>query len=96
MRKYSYAPPKLKDSTKIIEVIDEKGNVVCKFKRTYNNFIAKFAAYLWSFDWNAQVDVYSIDGKRVYQCKKTTKWVGAPYYQVLNFKTNETFQRKKK
>lgn len=38
MQKYTYSPPKIKDSTKLIDVIDEQGNVRFKFKRTYKTF----------------------------------------------------------
>ena len=89
MQKYTYSPPKVKDSTKLIEVVDEQGNVICKFKRTYKNFFVRMVTYLQSFDWYAQIDVYSNKGELVYKCKKTAKWVGNPYYQVINCKTNE-------
>ena len=92
MQKYTYSPPKVKDSAKLIDVVDEQGSVKCKFKRTYKNSLVRWIAYLGSFDWYAQIDVYSNEGELVYTCKKTTKWVGYPYYQVINYQTNETFQ----
>jgi hypothetical protein len=92
MQKFTYSQPKIKDSTKLIDVIDEQGNVKCKFKRTYKNFIVRMVNYWRSFDWFAQIDVFSYDEELVYQCKKTTKWLGRPYYQVINCKTNEVFQ----
>lgn len=92
MQKYTYSPPKIKDSVKLINVIDEQQNVRFKFKRTYKNLLVRLINYWWSFDWFTQVDVYSNDGELVYQCKKTTKWVGHPYFQVLNLTTNEVFQ----
>lgn len=91
MQKYTYSPPKMKDSTKLIDLVDEQGDVICKFKRTYKNFLIRMITYLRSFDWYAQIDVYSNDGELIYICKKTTKWVGHPYYQVINCKTNEVF-----
>ncbi|MDF9763472.1 hypothetical protein OKW24_005245 [Peribacillus simplex] len=91
MQKLIYFPPKIKDSTKLIDVIDEQGNVKCKFKRTFKNFITRVVTYLWSFDWYVQFDAYSNDNDLVYQCKKVTKWMGKPEYRVINYKTKEVF-----
>ncbi|WP_422109760.1 tubby C-terminal domain-like protein, partial [Bacillus pseudomycoides] len=33
MQKYTYSPPKIKDSTKLVDVIDQHGNVVLVRKR---------------------------------------------------------------
>jgi hypothetical protein len=91
MQKLTYFPPKIKDSTKLIDVIDEQGNVKCKFKRTFKNFITRIVTYLCSFDWYVQFDVYSNKNDLVYQCKKISKWMGRPEYRVINCKTNEVF-----
>ncbi|MGP7817650.1 tubby C-terminal domain-like protein [Niallia sp. 01092] len=91
MQKFSYSPPKFKPSTKIIDVMDEQGNVVCKFKRTYKNLIAKIGNYIFDIDWSVQYDAYSNDGDIVFQSKKVTKWFGRPEYNVFNCKTNEEF-----
>ncbi|MBS4212804.1 tubby C-terminal domain-like protein [Neobacillus rhizophilus] len=92
MQKYTYSPPKIKDSTKLVDVLNQHGNVVCRFKRTYKSNLTRIVSYIWNIDWHVQIDVYSNDRDLVYQCKKTTKWVGHPYYQVFNCKTNEVFQ----
>ncbi|WP_458415375.1 hypothetical protein ACNQFZ_12100 [Schinkia sp. CFF1] len=92
MQKYTYSPPKIKDSTKLIDVMDEQGNVKCRFKRTYKNLLVRLINYLGSFDWYTQIDVYSNNGELIYHCKKTAKWVGHPYYHIFNCKTNEIFQ----
>jgi hypothetical protein len=92
MKKYNYSPPKMKSSTKLIDVMDEQGNVICRFKRTYKNLLVRLTNYWKGFDWYTRIDVYSNDGELIYYCKKTTKWVGHGYYQVFNCKTNEVFQ----
>ncbi|SFA71014.1 MULTISPECIES: hypothetical protein [unclassified Bacillus (in: firmicutes)] len=92
MKKYTYLPPRFKPSSKIVDVIDAQGNVVCKFKRTYKNFLTRLVYYVTNIDWYVQIDVISNDRDIVYQCQKTTKLVGRPEYQVINCMTNEMFQ----
>ncbi|WP_108669183.1 hypothetical protein [Peribacillus acanthi] len=91
MQKYTYSPPMLKPSIKMIDVYDEQGNVVCKFKRTYKNLITRIGNYLFDIDWSAQFDVYSKDIDIVYQCKKISPWFGKPKYIVINCKTYEEY-----
>lgn len=45
MQSYIYYPVKIKDSTKLIDVLDEKGNVRCRFKRTYKSFLVRLLTY---------------------------------------------------
>jgi hypothetical protein len=92
MQKYTYLPPKIKHSTKLVDVLDQRGNVVCSFKRNYKSTLTRIVSYIWDIDWHVQIDVYCNDSDIVYQCKKTTKWRGHPYYQVFNCKTDEVFQ----
>jgi len=92
MLRYTYSPPKIKNSTKLVDVFDQYGNGVSRFKRNYKNTLTRIISYIWNIDWHVQIDVYSCDGDLVYQCKKTTKWWGSGYYQVFNCKTNEKFQ----
>lgn len=92
MQKYTYSPPKIKDSTKLVDVIDQHGNVVCKFKRNYINILTRMATYVWNIDWNVQIDVYSNDRNIVYQCIKNTKWLGKPTYKVINCLTSEEYE----
>ncbi|WP_163099957.1 hypothetical protein [Peribacillus alkalitolerans] len=92
MQKYTYAPPMLKPSIKMIDVIDDQGNVVCNFKRTYKNFMTKIGNYIFDIDWSTQIDVYTNDRDIVYQCKKLSPWFGKPSYIVINCKTNEDYK----
>ena len=92
MQKYNYSPPKIKDSTRIIDVMDEQGNVKCRFKRTYKNPLVRLINYWQTFDWYTQINVYSNDGELIYYCKKNSKWVGHPSYDVFNCKTNEVYK----
>jgi hypothetical protein len=82
VKRYTYVPPKLKPSTKRIEVTDEEGKVACTFQRVYPNYIAKLCDYVFSIDWSAQVNVYSTDDLLVFQCKKMTPWFGRPEYII--------------
>ncbi|PGX91148.1 hypothetical protein COE15_25445 [Bacillus cereus] len=92
MKKYTYLPPKVKDSTKSVDVIDEAGNKAFTFKRNYKNILTKIATYIWNIDWNVQIDVYSNDRDIVYQCIKNTKWLGKPTYKVINYLTGEEYE----
>lgn len=91
MHKYNYSPPKIKISTKLVDVLDEQGNVRCRFRRKYKNLLVRMINLWESFDWYAQVDVFSAEGELLYYCKKTSKWLGRPFYQVFNCKTNEVY-----
>lgn len=92
MQNYIYSPPKIKHSTKLIDVLDEQGNVTCKFKRTYKNFFVKLLTYWQNLDFHTRIDVYSNDGELVYYCKKSSKLTGHPSYEVINCKTNEVYE----
>ncbi|MBT2293687.1 hypothetical protein J7E73_32265 [Paenibacillus albidus] len=92
MKSYSYNPPKLKPSTKRIEVTDEEGNVACTFQRVYPNSVVKVCNYMFDIDWSAQVNVYSTDGHLVFQCKKTAPWLGRPEYIVQRCNTKDFFR----
>lgn len=92
MQQYTYKPPKFKPSVKLIDVFDQQGNVVCKFKRTYKNILTRIVTYIWDIDWHVRFDVYNNDGKIVYQCIKKTKWFGRPTYKVMNCVTNEEYE----
>lgn len=92
MKRYTYVPPKLKPSTKRIEVTDEEGNVVCTFQRVYPNAVARVCNYVFDIDWSARVNVYSTDGLPVIQCKKTTPWFGRPAYVVQHCNTQDTYR----
>ncbi|HDR8162169.1 tubby C-terminal domain-like protein [Bacillus thuringiensis] len=91
MKKYTYLPPKIKHSSKSVDVIDETGNKVFTFKRNYKNILTRMTTYAWDIDWNVQIDVYSNDGGIIYQCKKT-KWLGNPKYKVINCLTSEEYE----
>ncbi|WP_442752314.1 tubby C-terminal domain-like protein, partial [Bacillus toyonensis] len=54
MKKYTYLPPKVKVSTKLVDVIDEAGNKVFTFKRNYKNILTRMTTYIWNIDWNVQ------------------------------------------
>ncbi len=41
MKKYTYLPPKVKDSTKSVDVIDEAGNKAFTFKKKLQKYISK-------------------------------------------------------
>jgi len=92
MQKYNYSPPIIKHSTKLIDVMDEQGNVKCRFKRTYKNLFVRLINYWQAFDWYTQINVYSNEGELIYYCKINSKWVGHPSYDVFNCKTNEVYK----
>ena len=92
MKIYNYSPPKMISSTKLIDVMDEQGHVICRFKRTYKNVLARLLNYWKALDWHTQIDVYSNDEELLYYCKKTTKWFDRGYYEVVNCKTDEVFR----
>jgi len=89
MQTYTYASPKIKDSTKLVEVLDERGHIVCAFKRVYKNICVRLLNYWQSFDWYTQIDVYDVDGIPIYTCKKHSKWFGHPSYELVHHETNE-------
>ncbi|MEK0224527.1 tubby C-terminal domain-like protein [Bacillus proteolyticus] len=91
MKKYTYLPPKVKHSTKLVDVIDEAGNKIFTFKRNYKNILTRMTTYVWDIDWNVQIDVYSNDRNIVYQCIKN-KWLGKPTYKVINCLTSEEYE----
>lgn len=91
MKTYTYIPPKIKHSTKRVEVTDEEGNVACTFQRVYSNVIARVCNYVFDIDWFAQVNVYSKEGLPVFHCKKTTRWIGRPEYIVQRCNTQDTY-----
>lgn len=82
MKVYTYAPPKLKASAKRIIVRDETGAMACSFQRVYANKVVQAGNYLFDIDWSAQVDAYSPDGRLLFQCRKTTPWLGRPRFAV--------------
>ena len=91
MQTYRYSPPKLKGSTKLIDVVDAQGHVQCRFQRIYKNPFVKLIYYWQNFDWYTQINVYANDGELIYFCKKNSKWVKHPSYDIVNCQTNEVY-----
>ncbi|WDM23042.1 tubby C-terminal domain-like protein [Paenibacillus polymyxa] len=91
MRVFFYNPPKLKPSTKRIEVKDEQENVVCTFRRVYPNTLVKWCNFIFDFDWIARVEVISAEGHSIFQCTKKTPWFGRPEYFVNHNKTQDAY-----
>ncbi|MDQ0226784.1 tubby C-terminal domain-like protein [Metabacillus niabensis] len=90
MRMLTYSPPKLKPSTASTQVIDELGQVVCTFKRSYKNIWFRIADVFLDHHYFVQVDVYSTNGELLYQGKKIPRW-GKTQYKVINCKTTERY-----
>lgn len=91
LKSYSYNPPKLKPSSKPVEVTNEEGEVVCTLKRSYPNLAAKVCVFIFDIDWSAQVEVFSREGQPVFQCKKRSLWFGRPEYIIQRCNTEEVF-----
>ncbi|RIX51498.1 hypothetical protein D3P08_16430 [Paenibacillus nanensis] len=91
MQKYTYSPPKVKASTKLVPVIDGQNRAVCSFKRVYNHFFERLADSLLGFDYVVQLDVLSSDGRLRFRGKKLPRW-GRTQYEITDCSSNETYR----
>ncbi|WP_246880149.1 hypothetical protein [Bacillus suaedae] len=87
---YSYKPPKVKASTKLVDVIDENEEFVCNFKRSYKNPFIRLADFFLDHNFFVQIDVFTENGKLKYQGKKIPRW-GKTQYKIVNYDTQEEY-----
>ena len=91
MQLFTYRPPKVKNSTKIINVSEGNGEIACSFKRTYKNTFVRLADFFLDNDYFVQFDVFTVNRKVMYQGNKIPKW-GKTQYKVINLHTQEEYQ----
>lgn len=90
MKTYTYLAPKIKLSTKLVEVLDEYGKSVCKFKRSYKNSVIRIANFLLGNDFFVQYHIFSNNEEWSYSGRKIPKWSRA-HYLIKNHKTSQEF-----
>ncbi|MFD3449766.1 hypothetical protein ACFDTO_34905 [Microbacteriaceae bacterium 4G12] len=92
MRKYVYKAPKAKTSSKLVDVQNEKNEVVVRFKRVYKNFFIKFVDSFF-LDGNSfvQFDTYSVSGELNYRGMKKLSKSGKTEYYIENYKENSKY-----
>ncbi|KAB7672227.1 hypothetical protein [Bacillus sp. B1-b2] len=90
MKVYTYKPPKVKSSTKSSNVVNEKGEIVCSFKRTFKYKWNRIADLFLENNYFVQYDIYSVDGSLLYQGTKIPRW-GKTQYKIIHTATKEEF-----
>ncbi|MEM5018317.1 hypothetical protein WKH31_18630 [Metabacillus indicus] len=90
MQSFTYNPPKVKNSTKMVSVTDSKGEIVCSFKRTYHNMFTRIADIFLSHNFFVQFDVFTESREIKYQGNKMPRW-GRSHYKIVNLDNQEEY-----
>lgn len=90
MQSFTYNPPKIKNSTKLVSVTDSNGKTVCTFKRTYKNMLVRLADFFFSHNFFVQFDVFGENGKLKFQGNKKPRW-GKTQYKIINIDNQEEY-----
>jgi hypothetical protein len=81
LKKYIYAAPKIKSSSKLVDVRNDREEIVAKFKRVYRNPLIKFLdSFFLDGDFFVQFDTYSPNGKIKYRGGKKVKKIKTEFY----------------
>lgn len=84
-QKYTYNPPKIKNSTKEFSVFGADGEVVCNCKRTYKVF-----NLILDHDTFVHYEAFAENGKLRFEGKKIIR-MGRTQYKIVNKETYEEY-----
>lgn len=90
MQSFIYHPPKVKNSTKLVSVLDSNGKTVCSFKRTYKNIFVRLADFFLNHNYFVQFDVFAENGKMKFKGNKKPRW-GKTQYIIIDIDNQEEY-----
>ncbi|EJR93979.1 hypothetical protein IKM_05849 [Bacillus mycoides] len=92
MKRFVYKAPKIKTSTKLVDVRNEEDEVVVRFKRSYKNIFMRFIdSFFLEGSSFVQFDTYSVGGELNYRGMKKISKIGITEYLIENCKDNSTY-----
>ncbi|MCM3180866.1 hypothetical protein [Cytobacillus horneckiae] len=90
MKKYVYNAPKIKVSTKLVDIINNDKEVVGTFKREYKNILYQIIdSTVFKGDGFVQYNSYSTEGKLNYKVIKRLKMIKQSDYLINCYKGEE-------
>lgn len=90
MKTYTYLAPKIKTSTKLVEVIHENGDRAFTFQRNYKNGGMRLADFFLGKDIFVQYNVFNNNDELYYFGLKIPRWSKSQYI-IKNQKTSKEY-----
>ncbi|MGF9964931.1 tubby C-terminal domain-like protein [Bacillus rhizoplanae] len=92
LKRYVYKAPMIKTSSELVDVRNEKNEVILRFNRLYKNLFIKFIdLFFLGGDSFVQFDTYSVRGELKYRGMKKLSKMGKTEYYIENYKDNSTY-----
>lgn len=92
LKRYVYKAPKIKTSSKLVDVKNEENEVVVKFNRSYKNIFIRFIdSFFLEGSSFVQFDTYSVSGELNYRGMKKISKIGKTEYYIENYKDNSKY-----
>ncbi|QPQ35453.1 MULTISPECIES: tubby C-terminal domain-like protein [unclassified Lysinibacillus] len=73
MRTFTYKQPAAIESTNVVQIVDEEGQVSSNVQRIYSNGLKKVFDRMMDYRYFVQFDVRAQDGQRLFTCKKISR-----------------------
>ncbi|MFJ7662500.1 hypothetical protein ACIQXW_08870 [Lysinibacillus sp. NPDC097162] len=73
MRTFTYKQPASIESTELVQIMNEEGNISSNVQRIYSNGLKKAFDRMMDYRYFVQFDVSAVDGQRLFTCKKISR-----------------------
>ncbi|MFJ7839273.1 hypothetical protein ACIQXG_07325 [Lysinibacillus sphaericus] len=90
MRIFTYKQPVTIESTKVVQIVNEEGNVSSTVQRIYSNGLKKAFDRTMDYRYFVQFDVSTVDGQRLFSCKKVSRR-GRVHFKGKDFVTGKDY-----
>lgn len=78
------------ESTKVVQIVNEEGNVSSTVQRIYSNGLKKAFDRTMDYRYFVQFDVSTVDGQRLFSCKKVSRR-GRVHFKGKDFVTGKDY-----
>ncbi|KOY80513.1 hypothetical protein I6G82_08735 [Lysinibacillus macroides] len=90
MKTYTYKQPAAIESTEVIDILNEAGQVSSTVQRIYTNALKKAFDRTMDYRYFVRFDVKDIQGQPLFSCKKVTRR-GRVHFQGKDFVTGKNY-----
>ncbi len=90
MRIFTYKQPVTIESAKVVQIVNEEGNVSSTVQRIYSNGLKKAFDRTMDYRYFVQFDVSTVDGQRLFTCKKVSRR-GRVHFKGKDFVTGKDY-----
>lgn len=90
LKTFTYTQPAAIESTEIVKVLNEKGEVSSTVQRVYSNALKKIFDRTMDYRYFVRFDVSDIDGRPLFTCKKVSRR-GRVYFKGKDIVTGKDY-----